>query len=317
MQVLAPLTGLSLARVSNRRLGHWTQNRGCPIDAGSNPVASTMKREEMTTIETSTEQRESTLRVALADVYRVFGTYEAPERLQDAVPYCIDEDVNQDMCSLPLRELKRRHFYEYNNESQHEEQEPNEIKYFLPRLLELMVNKEEIHHAPALYLRRLGRCDPNALSDKEREVLGDFAVAYFAWGLAQFPDQSWDVLRYANAFDMLILWDIAGIDISPLLAHWLEHSSAAPTLHYVEAVFSDYLETGREIDDPFAEDRPEYRRQLKAWLDDKAYQAVFLKRVESLMEEPCKQQWQSRSFDSGIEYRVHAVLEALQKESNS
>jgi hypothetical protein len=41
MQVLAPMTGLSLARVSNRRRGHRTQNRGCRIDAGSNPVVST------------------------------------------------------------------------------------------------------------------------------------------------------------------------------------------------------------------------------------------------------------------------------------
>jgi hypothetical protein len=39
--VLAPMTGLSLARVSNRRRGHWSRNRGCRIDAGSNPVAST------------------------------------------------------------------------------------------------------------------------------------------------------------------------------------------------------------------------------------------------------------------------------------
>ena len=46
MQVLAPMTGLSLARVSNHRLGHRTQNHGCPIDAGSNPVASTIEQKE-------------------------------------------------------------------------------------------------------------------------------------------------------------------------------------------------------------------------------------------------------------------------------
>ena len=31
------MTGLSLARVSNRRRGHWSRNRGCCIDAGSDP----------------------------------------------------------------------------------------------------------------------------------------------------------------------------------------------------------------------------------------------------------------------------------------
>jgi len=31
MQVLAPMTGLSLARVSNRRRGHRSRNRGCCI----------------------------------------------------------------------------------------------------------------------------------------------------------------------------------------------------------------------------------------------------------------------------------------------
>jgi hypothetical protein len=46
MQVLAPMTGLSLVRVSNHRLGHWTQNHGCPIDAGSNPVASTTEKKK-------------------------------------------------------------------------------------------------------------------------------------------------------------------------------------------------------------------------------------------------------------------------------
>ena len=33
--MLAPMTGLPLARVSNRRRGHWSRNRGCCIDAGS------------------------------------------------------------------------------------------------------------------------------------------------------------------------------------------------------------------------------------------------------------------------------------------
>jgi hypothetical protein len=41
MQVLAPMTGLSLARVSNRRLGLWIEAPGHRIDAGSNPAMST------------------------------------------------------------------------------------------------------------------------------------------------------------------------------------------------------------------------------------------------------------------------------------
>jgi len=52
MQVLAPMTGLSLARVSNRQRGHRTQNHGCHIDAGSNPVASTIEEEKKNVMNT-------------------------------------------------------------------------------------------------------------------------------------------------------------------------------------------------------------------------------------------------------------------------
>ena len=42
MQVLAPMTGLSLMRVANHRLSLWIKAPGCCIAAGSNPVVFTM-----------------------------------------------------------------------------------------------------------------------------------------------------------------------------------------------------------------------------------------------------------------------------------
>lgn len=270
----------------------------------------------MMNIDNLIEQRESAVRAALAVVYTTFGRYGAPKRLNDAVPWHIDEDVNRDMCTLPLRDLKRRHFWEYNIENQYEVQPAEEIKYFLPRMLELVVHREEINHAPELYLQRLGQCGPNALSLAERAVLEDFAVAFFAWALEQWPDQDRPVLPYGNAFTILLMWDIAGLDVSPLLSHWLSHEGAAPTLHYVEAVYWDYLKTGRRVDMVFSEDRPLFQEKLSNWLELAENRVRFSERIRALTAD---KDWGSRPQDfpnRGIDCRMAVVLNAITEKMN-
>lgn len=257
------------------------------------------------------EKREATLRAALTIVYTAFGRYQAPERLRDSVPWCIDEDVNQDMCTLPLRDLKTRHFYEYNTENQYAGQPANEIKYFIPRMLELVVNREEINHSPELFLQRLGQCEPDAISSDERVALEDFALAYFAWGLEQWPDLDSPVLPYGNAFTILLMWDIAGLDITPLLAYWLGHEGAAPTLHYVEATYWDYLKEGRQVGMEFAKDRPQFRETLGGWLENANNKARFAERIRALKDERHQMSWEKEFPHRGIECRIEAVLETV------
>lgn len=261
--------------------------------------------------ETLIEKREEALRAALADLYATFGCYQAPERLRDAVPWCIDEDVNHDMCTLPLRDLKTWHFYEYNTENQCVVQPANEIKYFIPRMLELVVNREEINHSPELYLERLGQCEPDAISADERAAMENIALAYFAWGLEQWPDPDSPVLPYGNAFTILLMWDIAGLDITPLLAHWLDHEGAAPTLHYVEATYWNYLKEGRQVGMEFAKDRPQFRETLGGWLEKANNKARFAERIRTLKDDGHEKPWEKGFPNRGIERRIEAVLKAV------
>jgi len=221
---------------------------------------------------------------AVEQVYAAFGQYRAPGHLLDVCTFCcMDAALEKEMRCLPLPQLTARHFYEYNTSAKSEVQPGDEIKYFLPRMLELLSQGAELHHSTELYLDRLGRCEADALSVRERAAIDAFAWVFFAEGLQQHHWQTQAPGRFmgSNAFDILLMFDLGGIALEPLLAHWLQAQSPGATLHYVNASYWDFWRT-REIENAFAEDRPAFCETMKSWLLDARHRAHFARKMLAL-----------------------------------
>lgn len=229
------------------------------------------------------------LRSVVDATYTAFQQYGAPTHTLDVcMPCCVDEATERELRRLPLRQLTARHFYEYNGSAKSSEQPADELLYFLPRMLELLAQGQELHHSTELYLDRLGNCPANALSPKERAAVDAFALAFFNEGLGHTgPEPS--PFNGANAFDILLMFHKGGVDVQPLLAHWLDNERPSAVLHYAEASYWDFWGK-HEIQNAFAEDQPEFREAMKAWLLDDANRQRFAQKILALdssdMERP-------------------------------
>ena len=221
---------------------------------------------------------------AIEQVYAAFDQCRAPDHLLDVcVGCCMDAALEKEMRCMPLRQLTARHFYEYNTSAKSEVQPGDEIRYLLPRMLELLSQGAELHHSTELYLDRVGRCEPGSFSAQERVAIDAFALVFFAEGLRQHHWQARAPSPFmgSNAFDILLMFDLGGIALEPLLTHWLQAQGTSATLHYVNASYWDFWKA-QEIDNAFAADRPAFRETMKSWLLDARHRECFAAKMLAL-----------------------------------
>lgn len=223
-----------------------------------------------------------TMRDAVERLYTVFKPYGVPQHMLDVcTDCCMDERLEVEMRRLPLRQITTRHFCQYNNSAKSEHQPAAEIKYLLPRLLELLSQGEELHHSTELYLQRIGNCEAGDFSEKERAAIDAFALCYFGEFLSHHPWQDGSSFAKDDIFDILLMFDYGGIALVPLLDYWSNDESTAATLHYISAGFYDFWQ-GQSIQNPFAKDRPQFQEILKTWLTRESHRRMFADRVLKL-----------------------------------
>lgn len=223
------------------------------------------------------------LKNTIVDCYRQFAGYDAPSELDVCTACCVELKIEEEMRTLPLSELTEKHFYQYNSSAKGDVQPVDEIKYYLPRMLELLAEGKEIHFATELYLDRLGRCSRQVFSYQEWKAIENFCVALFEHELTFYPweDNQRIVGLIENVFDMLLMFDIGGLDIQPFLDIWTERDTPQATLIYIEAAYWEYW-AKMSICNPFAEQRLDYQEIMNAWLLSKSHHQQFATRIQQL-----------------------------------
>jgi hypothetical protein len=215
------------------------------------------------------------LKSVVADAYKVFARHCAPTTTLDAcLSCCMAPALEKQMRHMPLRKVTAKHFYEYNTAAKGEVQPVDEVLYLLPRMLELMAEKAEIHHSTELFMTRVGRCPPGSFNEAEQLVLNRFALSYFAQAIS--GEETW----VDEPLALLLMFDIGGLDISPLLDFWHRSESPESTLHFVSATYWRFW-TGQDCSNAFAGDRPGFKAKLRAWMLDPGNRRRF---VDKLMQ---------------------------------
>jgi hypothetical protein len=198
----------------------------------------------------------------------------------DICACCVDETVADQLRRRPLRALTAEHFYQYNGSAKSPCQPPEEMAYFLPRLLDLIAHGGEVHHSLELYLVRLGNTDPAWFSADQRRAIQDVALAHFAQGLENWDEPSATGFVEGDAFEYLLMWHLGTVDIAPLLTWWLEAASTSATLHYVQAAYWNYWANGGRITNAFS--ISSFDELISTWLNDPDHRRVFAGRLVEL-----------------------------------
>lgn len=220
------------------------------------------------------------LLAAVQTAYRVLGRRSAPKLpLNVCIGCCMSPKLEQEMRSLPLRQLSARHFYEYADGAMGDLVQPAaEIKYLLPRWLELLADGHELRHSLEITLDRVGRCPEDSFNAAERKVLDDFMLAYFDAHMTGQACKEGQWFQADDPIGLLLMADYAGLAVQPLLQHWTEMEHPQSTLAFVHAVYWDYLPTG-DIGSAFAGDRTAFRALMREWLESPATKAAFTRKL--------------------------------------
>lgn len=203
--------------------------------------------------------------------YDVFGAYAAPGHpLNVCTHCCMPEALEREMRTLPLRELGAHHFREYcTGAKSTRSQAADEVKYLLPRWLELLAAGEQLHHSVELVLDRVGLCPPEAFSQQEMAVLDAYMLAYFDCCL---DGESGDPL------ELLIMADLAGVRVAPLLRHWTCHPGVEATVHFVDSTYWGFW-PAHAITNAFANDRVHLQTAFKDWIVAPGTKAAFIAKL--------------------------------------
>lgn len=212
------------------------------------------------------------LQDAVRRAYQVFGGRKAPAGpLNVCTGCCMSEELEHEMRTRPLRELTARHFYEYCTGAMgHLEQPVDEVRYLLPRWLELIAAGETIHHSIELYLDRVGHCGPGSFTADETRVLDAFMLAHFNHALTEgcLGDDGSDPLS------LLIMADAGGLQVQPLLQHWLSDPGPVSTAQFVRSTYWDFWPE-QALGNAFASERAALQATFKAWILAPTTKAAF------------------------------------------
>lgn len=198
--------------------------------------------------------------------YKLFAAYTVGPTLDVCKVCCVSDAEEQELLDTPLRTvsaavLNAGYFYSARSYSEREHQE---LKHFLPRLLELVTQFDFPMHSTEITLNRLELHCPAQWPAPERALLQTFAEGFFTECLGQYP-----LPNSTSLTEMLIMFGLGHFDLSRLLAAWAAARSTSSALHTKDFLLREVhfsRPSDWELQNPFAE--PHINAAVAAWLHE-------------------------------------------------
>jgi hypothetical protein len=172
-------------------------------------------------------QRTTMLQSLLTKAYQLFAHYPASEPLDICTACCMEPQEAQRLAKMPVSEIPMDLLRIYTNGAKTDRTPPAELKHFLPRYLELIAQFNIPSHSVEIVLQRLERLSPSEWTPAERQLLNDFADAFWKKCLSQYPLPNGDTID-----GFLIMFYKGGFELTPLLQLWQQTHGDTALLHY-------------------------------------------------------------------------------------
>lgn len=219
------------------------------------------------------------VKAAIARAYEVSQPYKAARPLTIChCALCLDDDTENLLLDAALHEIDRFELAAYASAIQADGSNievPNELRYFLPRFLELIAKGEEVHFAdPCLAHHQLGLIDyRNLWPANEVKAIDGFFEAHLSRHLSQ--PIGWTTthhgkpLAYSIVADQLCLASYGGGDIPACLKLWDRHPNPTAVQHLAVTVDGWLCVSDGKLtvsSQAFWTDRPEDSALVIDWL---------------------------------------------------
>lgn len=218
----------------------------------------------------------------IEEAYRLFASYSiTPPLTVCDCGNCITGEEIKALVSTPLRELSRDLIDTYISAMfESEDKAIMELRYFLPRMLELLSQGEILYIDEGFSLSKCHFEHTHIWKEEEIAFMERFAKAFFEEVLeGECPHP------YSTAEDWLVCFGLSGLSIAPLLDTWLQQAGKVKALYDFEELFTYSLHPIGIVfkHSYFKDKRPELNEQITAWLTAPHTQRTFLQATENLL----------------------------------
>ncbi len=220
---------------------------------------------------------ESELKEIIIEGYELFSKYKITSNL-DVCSCCVSEEEQADLIKTPLEKISLKLLSVYNNSAMAEMINKNELKYFLPRILELIAEFKFPSHSVEITLNRIEYISSENWSIEEMIFLKRFMKSFFKNCLLIYPFNDFEKLC-----SVVIMFSKTNFDITSIVREWEKTSGLEALMHFIETIETEIkiARLGKlKIDNPFADERMEFFAQ---WLQDNETIKLFKEKIEKLL----------------------------------
>ena len=218
----------------------------------------------------------------IEEAYRLFASYSiTPPLTVCDCGNCITGEEIKALVSTPLRELSRDLIDTYISAMfESEDKAIVELRYFLPRMLELLSVGETLYIDEGFSLSRCHFERTHIWKEGEIAFMERFAKVFFEEVLeGECPHP------YSTAEDWLVCFGLSGLSIAPLLDTWLQQAGKVKALYdFEEFLTHSFRSVGIAFKHSYFKDkRPDLNEQITTWLTAPHTQQTFLQATENLL----------------------------------
>ena len=218
----------------------------------------------------------------IEEAYRLFASYSiTPPLTVCDCGNCITGEEIKALVSTPLRELSRDLIDTYISAMfESEDKAIMELRYFLPRMLEILSQGEILYIDEGFSLSKCHFERTHIWKEEEIAFMECFAKAFFDEVLqVESPDLC------DSVEDWLVCFGLSGLPIAPLLNSWLQQADKVMALYYFEEFLThSFRSVGIAFKHSYFKDkRPELNEQITTWLTALHTQRTFLQATENLL----------------------------------
>lgn len=214
--------------------------------------------------------------------YKLFEKYTIGSTLDVCKRCCVSDADEAILINTPLREISSsdlRVGY-FASARSYSYQELLEMKYFLPRVLELVSNFDFPCNSAEEVFLRLELHKPEYWTNKELQLLCDFSVEFFKKCLSYYPysPDGDDISTY------LTMFAVANFQLKPILDAWVATENIESTLQFKDFIInefnystSSYFETQNE--------EKSINKIVSNWLNDAHVKCKFSIKIDKVLAE--------------------------------
>ncbi|HHX1888493.1 TPA: hypothetical protein ACU6UX_002226, partial [Escherichia coli] len=118
------------------------------------------------------------MQALIEQVYHIFRRYPVPQKFVVCCEYCLSQQEQKALRNTSLRAIPYSLINAWNSSPGPDPQNSDEVRYFLPRLLEFVVQGQFDNIHEVFSLRRINLASKENWREDEREILQQFACQY-------------------------------------------------------------------------------------------------------------------------------------------